>query len=61
MNRDEILGASSMPWASPSYPKGPYRFVDREYLLIYYETDPDALRAILPEPLEADGNRVFFE
>jgi acetoacetate decarboxylase len=61
MTRDEILGASSMPLASPSYPKGPFRFINREYLLIHYETDADALRALLPEPLEPDGNDVFFE
>jgi acetoacetate decarboxylase len=61
MTRDEILAASSMPLASPSYPKGPYRFLNREYLLIHYETDPEALRAFLPEPLEPDGNDVFFE
>ncbi len=61
MTRDEILACSSMPLASPSYPRGPYRFVDREYLLIRYETDPDILREFLPEPLEPDGNSVFFE
>jgi len=61
MTRDEILAATSMPLASPSYPKGPFRFFDREYLLIYYETDPDALRAMLPEPLIPDGNRVYYE
>ena len=61
MTRDEILAASSMPLCSPSYPKGPYRFIDREYLLIHYESDPDAIRAILPEPLEPDGNHVIFE
>jgi acetoacetate decarboxylase len=61
MNRDDILAASSMPLASPSYPKGPFRFIDREYLLINYETDPEVLRAILPEPLVPDGNRIYFE
>lgn len=61
MTRDEILSASSMPLTSPSYPKGPYRFVDREYLLIHYESDPEAIRAMLPEPLEPDGNHAFFE
>jgi acetoacetate decarboxylase len=61
MTRDEILSASAMPLASPSYPKGPYRFIDREYLLIHYESDPDAIRAMLPEPLEPDGNHVVFE
>ena len=61
MTRDEILNATSMPLSSPSYPKGPYRFLGREYLLINYETDPEALRAMLPEPLVPDGNRVYFE
>ncbi|MCW3476133.1 acetoacetate decarboxylase [Limobrevibacterium gyesilva] len=61
MTRDEILSAPSMPLASPSYPKGPYRFINREYLVIHYESDPEAIRAMLPEPLEPDGNHVFFE
>jgi acetoacetate decarboxylase len=61
MTRDEILAAPSMPLTSPSYPKGPYRFVNREYLLIHYKSDPDVIRAMLPEPLEADGNHVIFE
>ncbi len=62
MTRDEILAAPSMPAFSPSYPRGPYRFLRREYLIITYETDPELIRAALPEPLEpAPGNRVFFE
>ncbi len=62
MNSDEILRAPSMPAFSPSYPKGPFRFVRREYLIITYETDADLIRAALPEPLEpAPGNRVFYE
>jgi acetoacetate decarboxylase len=61
MTRDEILAASSMPLTGPSYPKGPYRFIDREYLLINYESDADAIRDVLPEPLEPDGNHVIFE
>jgi acetoacetate decarboxylase len=52
VTRDESLVATSMPVASPSYPKGPYRFIDREYLLLHYETEPDAIREMLPEPLE---------
>jgi acetoacetate decarboxylase len=62
MNRDEILKAPSMPVFSPSYPRGPYRFIRREYLIVMYETDPDAIRAALPEPLEpAPGNLAFYE
>ncbi|MDZ4348828.1 MAG: acetoacetate decarboxylase [Xanthomonadaceae bacterium] len=45
-----------MPMASPSYPAGPYRFIDREYLIVSYQSDPHAIRAALPEPLEPDGS-----
>ncbi|MBM6592461.1 acetoacetate decarboxylase [Microvirga pudoricolor] len=62
MNRDAILKSASMPAFSPSYPRGPYRFVRREYLIVTYETDADAIRAALPEPLEpAPGNLAFYE
>ena len=61
MTKDEILSASSMPLVSPSYPKGPWRFINREYLLIHYESDPDAIRQALPWPLEPNGNEVIFE
>ncbi len=47
-----MLKLPSMPMAGPSYPAGPYRFVNREFLVISYETDPDLIRAGLPEPLE---------
>ena len=45
-----------MSAASPSYPLGPFRFINREYLIITYRSDPDVIRAALPEPLEPDGN-----
>ena len=62
MKIDTILGLPSMPMASPSYPRGPYRFVDREYLIVTYESDPQAIRDALPEPLEPDGsNTVLYE
>lgn len=62
MNVQDILNLPSMPAASPSYPRGPYRFIDREFLIITYESDPDAIRAALPEPLEPDGsNTVLYE
>ena len=62
MKPDAILALPSMPMASPSYPAGPYRFVDREYMVITYETDPEVIRAQLPEPLEpADQPLVAYE
>jgi len=51
-----------MPIASPSYPRGPYRFINREYFIITYESDPALIRAAVPEPLEPDGsNTVLYE
>lgn len=62
MKSADVLGLPSMPMASPSYPRGPYRFIDREYLIISYLSDPEAIREALPEPLQADGsNRVMYE
>ena len=55
MLEEEILRrAFAMPLTSPSYPPGPYRFVNREYLIITYRTDPVKLRAAEPEPLDID-------
>jgi acetoacetate decarboxylase len=53
--------AYSMPLTNPAFPKGPYRFIDREFLIITYRTDPHALRAMVPEPLEIDEPLVKFE
>ena len=43
--------AYAMPLTNPAYPPGPYRFMDREYLIVTYRTDPAALAAVLPAPL----------
>jgi len=62
MNPADILQLPSMPLSSPSYPRGPYRFIDREYLIIIYESDPDLIRSALPEPLQPDGSAtVLYE
>ena len=53
--------AFAMPLTSPSFPIGPYRFIDREYLIVTYRTDPDALRAVVPEPLEIAEPLVKYE
>jgi len=53
--------AFAMPLTSPAYPPGPYRFVDREYLIITYRTDPARLRAVVPEPLELDDRNPLVK
>ena len=60
--RDVVKTAYSMPLTSPAYPRGPYRFFDREFLVITYRTDRDRLREVVPEPLEIeDDPLVKFE
>ena len=62
MNEDAVRSrAFAMPFTSPAYPIGPYRFVNREYLIITYRTDAEKLRALLPEPLELREPLVKFE
>ncbi|MFZ0423386.1 MAG: acetoacetate decarboxylase [Xanthobacteraceae bacterium] len=62
MNAEEILNLPSMPAASPSYPRGPYRFIDREFMIVSYETDRDLLREAVPEPLEPNPEgQVMYE
>ena len=62
MNETDVRRrAFAMPLTSPAYPKGPYRFIDREYLIITYETDTEALRAVVPEPLQIEAPLVKYE
>jgi len=53
--------AFAMPPTSPAFPPGPYRFVDRQYFIIRYRTDMDALRRVVPEPLEIVEPVVNYE
>ena len=53
--------AYAMPLNNPSYPPGPYRFIDREYMIITYRTDIDALQRLIPKPLEVTEPIVKYE
>jgi len=53
--------AFAMPMVSPSYPPGPYRYTNREHLIVTYRTDPAALEQAVPEPLAADQPLVRLE
>jgi len=61
MKSEDVRRAYAMPLTNPSYPKGPYRFYDREYVIVTYRTDIDALRAVVPEPLEIAEPHVKYE
>jgi len=53
--------AFAMPLNDPAYPPGPYKFRNREYIVITYRTDIEALREVVPEPLEVAGDTVAYE
>lgn len=53
--------AFAMPFTSPAFPVGPYKFVNREFMVISYRTDPEALAKVVPEPLEITDPIVNFE
>lgn len=62
MNIDDVRrNAFAMPLTSPAFPPGPYRFVDREFLIVTYRTDHAALRAVVPEPLQVGEPIVKYE
>jgi acetoacetate decarboxylase len=62
MKADEVRrSAFAMPLHNPSYPVGPYRFVDREYLIITYRTDREALERVVPAPLAIIEPVVKYE
>ena len=58
---DILKRAFAMPLTNPSYPPGPYRFYNREFIVVTYRTDMDALRAVVPEPLEIVSPTVKYE
>ena len=62
MNESEVKQrAFAMPLTSPAFAPGPYRFVNREYFIVTYRTDPDALKAVIPAPLEFTDAIVKYE
>ncbi len=59
--QDVKRNAFAMPLTSPAFPPGPYRFINREFLIVTYRTDLDALRAVVPEPLQVTEPIVKYE
>ncbi len=61
MNRTHLQQGFAMPYTAPAYQRGPFVFHNREYLIISYRTDPDALRHLVPEPLTLAEPVVHYE
>jgi hypothetical protein len=45
---DVRRNAFAMPLTDTAYPPGPYKFYNREFVVITYRTDPDRLREVVP-------------
>ena len=58
MRVEQILSAPSIPHVAPSYPRGPWRYTDMNQLVVTYESDEDAIRAVVPEPLQPAGDNL---
>jgi acetoacetate decarboxylase len=62
MTEEEVSKlAYAMPLTNPAYPKPPFRFVDREFIIITYRTDPAALERVVPAPLKVAEPVVKYE
>jgi acetoacetate decarboxylase len=57
----DVTGTTTTPLGAPAFPAPPYRFTDREYFTITYRSDLDAVRAVVPEPLQVTDPLVRFE
>ena len=62
MTEAEVLeSAYAMPLTSPAYPRPPFRFFNREFVIITYRTDPVALQRVVPAPLRVTEPIVKYE
>ncbi|MGW0629516.1 acetoacetate decarboxylase family protein [Streptomyces sp. NPDC002758] len=61
MRFQDVTQRLTTPLDAPAYPRGPYRFTDREYFTITYRTDPRVLERLVPEPLRVAEPTVRFE
>src|SRR5580693_2627927 len=53
--------AFAMPLNNPAFPPGPYKFYNREFVVISYRTDPALLAKVVPEPLVPASPIVNYE
>ena len=53
---DICSGGFSTPWDAPMVPPFPFRFRNAEIMTLYWRTDPDAMKFLLPPLLEPVGD-----
>jgi hypothetical protein len=59
--REVMEKALAMPLKYPADPRGPYRFVNREYFIVTYRSDAETLERLMVGPLELKESLVRFE
>jgi acetoacetate decarboxylase len=57
---DILQGGFSTPWDAPLVPPFPLQFRNAEVLTLTYRTSPEAIRKLLPPPLESTGDVVMI-
>ena len=58
--REIIKPGFSTPLDAPMIPSFPFTFRDVRILTLVYRTDIDAIRRLLPEPLQPSGDEVMI-
>ena len=58
--KDILAGGFSTPWDAPLVPPFPFTFRDAEVLTLAYRSEPAAIEALLPPPLEPAGEVVLI-
>lgn len=61
MDEELVRKSFAMPPGNPAFPMGPYRFVNREYMIITYRTARAALEKVVPAPLRIADDVVKYE
>jgi acetoacetate decarboxylase len=61
MRAEQVIRQIATPLTTPAFPLGRFRFTNREYMNVLYRTEPERLRAVVPEPLQIDEPLVRFE
>ncbi|MEB8108669.1 acetoacetate decarboxylase family protein [Staphylococcus equorum] len=61
MKKEDLKNIVTTPVNAPAFsPTNPF-FKNREYVNVMYETDIEALKRVVPEPLEVTSNLIKFE
>ncbi|MHC3757728.1 acetoacetate decarboxylase [Staphylococcus succinus] len=61
LRKEDVNNIITTPINAPAFPPINPFFKNREFVQVLYETDIDALKAVVPEPLKVISNLIKFE